>query len=455
MFSSGGPARPPRLGQTAPVTEDLLTLADRLFTGEADIAEHHPFRAAGAFAEVADGVGFVAAFANAAAFGTAEGLVMVDTSSSFHAPVVHERIRAWRPDDPLHTAVFTHGHVDHCFGVERYEADAEARGWPPPRVVAHEAITARFDRYRRTAGYNGLINQRQFGLPRPWWPTEFRHPDRTYRDRLVLEVGGERVECHHARGETDDHTWVWVPGRRVLCTGDLIIWASPNCGNPQKVQRYPDEWAAALRQMAALEPEVLLPGHGLPVVGAERVRTVLLDTATLLEHLVTETLARMNAGARLDEIVHGVQAPAELLERPWLRPIYDEPEFVVRNLWRLFGGWWDGDPAHLKPAPAAALAAELAELAGGARRLADRAAELAAAGDLRLAGHLAELAAQAAPADAGVQRVRAEVFAARAGAERSTMAIGVFRWAADEAARAAGPGAEEAARAAADLGEGT
>ena len=80
-----------------------------------------------------------------------------------------------------------------------------------------------------------------------------------------------RFELHHARGETDDHTWTWMPERAVLCCGDLFIWASPNAGNPQKVQRYPASGRSALREMAALEPEVLLPGHGLPVVGAERV----------------------------------------------------------------------------------------------------------------------------------------------------------------------------------------
>ena len=82
----------------------------------------------------------------------------------------------------------------------------------------------------------------------------------------------------------------------------------------------------------------------------------------------------------------------------------------MRNIWRQYGGWYDGDPSHLKPAPPAVLAAELASLAGGASRLAERAREVAAAGDLRLAGHLAELAAQAAPDDKGVHAVRAEVF---------------------------------------------
>jgi alkyl sulfatase BDS1-like metallo-beta-lactamase superfamily hydrolase len=264
------------------------------------------------------------------------------------------------------------------------------------------------------------------------WPTEYRYPDETYSLDLDVEVGGERFELHHGKGETDDHTWVWWPERRTLCTGDMFIWASPNCGNPQKVQRYPREWAQALRQMAALDAELLLPGHGWPIAGADRVRQALGDTADLLDHLVNETLAMMNAGARLDEIVHTVHAPAHLLERPYLRPVYDEPEFVVRTVWRLYGGWYDGNPAHLKPAPDAVLARELADLAGGAGALADRALAVAAAGDLRLAGHLVELAAQAAPADAGVHRARAMVFGERAGTELSTMSKGVFSWAADE-----------------------
>ena len=112
--------------------------------------------------------------------------------------------------------------------------------------------------------------------------------------------------------------------------------------------------------------------------------------------------------------------------------MYDEPEFVVRNVWRLYGGWDDGNPAHLKPAPEAALAAELARLAGGAGRLADRAAALAAEGGLALACQLAELAAEAAPADAAIRAVRSAVYTERADRERSTMAKGIYRWAAGE-----------------------
>jgi alkyl sulfatase BDS1-like metallo-beta-lactamase superfamily hydrolase len=412
---------------------DVLQVAEGLFTGELDIAEHHPFHLFGELAEL-EGGAFVAAFANASALRTDEGLVLVDTSSMFLSERVHDAIRTWT-HEPVHTIVFTHGHVDHCFGVERYEEDARADGRRPPRVVAHEAIIDRFERYVATAGYNGIINARQFQAAHLDWPTTYRYPDDTYRDTLTLDVGGERFELHHARGETDDHTWLWAPERRIVCTGDLFIWASPNCGNPQKVQRYPIEWARALRAMAALDPELLLPGHGLPIVGAARVHQALTDAALLLESLHDQTLELMNQGARLDDIVHTVSAPAELLARPYLRPIYDEPEFVVHNVWRLYGGWYDGNPARLKPAPDAAVAREVAALAGGAARLASRARELAEGGDLRLAGHLAEWAAAADPDDPDVHRARAEVFGARAQAEASTMSKGIFSWAARESAQ--------------------
>ena len=415
----------------------VVELADRLWRGEVSIGDNHPLRPLRRLEEVADGVAFVASFANVSALTTEDGLFLVDTGSQALAGEVHDQIRGWSTDR-LHTAVYSHGHIDHVFGVPRFEAEAAEKGWPPPRVIGHEALPHRFDRYVLTAGYNSIVNQRQFRMPGLRWPTEYRYPDETYRDTLTVEVGALVAELHHCRGETDDHTWTWFPDRRLLCCGDMFIWASPNAGNPQKVQRYPKEWAAGLRVMASLGAELLLPGHGFPIVGADRVVRALTDTAELLESLHDQTLAMMNDGARLDEIVHTVRAPGHLLERPYLRPVYDEPEFVVRNVWRLYGGWYDGNPATLKPAAEPAVAAELAALAGGADRLAARARALADEGDLRLAGHLAELAALAAPDDRAVHGVRADVFERRVAEETSTMAKGIFGWAADESRRAAG-----------------
>jgi alkyl sulfatase BDS1-like metallo-beta-lactamase superfamily hydrolase len=350
-------------------------------------------------------------FANVGAVPTDEGLVLIDAGGMLLAPRAHEDLRRLS-EDPVHTVVYTHGHVDHVMGAELLGDDV--------RVVAHERVRARFERYRRTRGWNAAINKRQFGLEELEWPADFRDPDVVFHDALDLEVGGVRFALRHARGETDDHLYAWVPDRGVLFCADYFTWSLPNAGNPQKAQRYPVEWAAALRAMAALGAELAVPGHGPPLFGADVVRRVLDETAAALESLIEQVLARMNAGAGLDEVLHAVRLPDALRERPYLRSAYDDEEFVVRAIWRTFGGWWDGDPASLKPAPDAALAAELAALAGGVPRLAERAHELAQAGDRRLATHLARLAELAGATDV------ADVYERRAEAEPSLMARGIF-----------------------------
>ena len=78
------------------------------------------------------------------------------------------------------------------------------------------------------------------------------------------------------------------------------------------MQRYPVEWAAALRaDDRRTSPSCSLPAHGLPIAGAERIATVLDDIATALEDLVADVLAMMNDGATLDTIIHTVSVPAD------------------------------------------------------------------------------------------------------------------------------------------------
>ncbi len=413
---------------------NAVELADRLWRGEVSTAQHHPVIVNGDLVEVADGVAFLPSFANVTALASDDGLVMVDTGSALTAAHVHEQIRRWT-SQPLSTAVFSHGHIDHVFGVGLFEEEARTHDWPAPRVVAHEHVPARFDRYVLTAGYNQVINRRQFAVRDLVWPTEYRYPDEVYRDERTLTIGSLALHLRHERGETDDATVTWIPSRQVLCTGDLFVWSSPNAGNPQKVQRYPREWAQALRRMSELGARYLLPGHGMPVIGEQRVRQALSETAQYLESIVDQTLAMMNEGARLSEVLSAVVPPANLADRPFLQPVYDEPEFIVRNVWRLYGGWWDGNPATLKPASERRLAAELADLAGGAARLAARAEQLLDEGTPegeRLSAHLVEMAWLAAPDDPAIARSRQRVFTVRAERATSTMARGIFQWAARE-----------------------
>ena len=379
--------------------------------------------------EITDRVAIVQAFSNVVSFSTDDGLVLFDVSHQMSAPAVVSAIRNWSADE-INTAVYTHGHIDHVTGAGAFMADAAERRHRPITFVGHEAIPARFERYDLTNGYNGHINKRQFRLPDPFFPSDFVRPHTTYSDHTVLDVGGTHFELHHAKGETDDHTWAWVPEHKAVCVGDLFIWQFPNAGNPQKVQRFAWEWAVALREMAVLRPELLLPAHGMAIGGSDRVVSVLTNTAEALESLHEQTLSLMNAGARLDDVIHTVTLPARLAELPYLKPTYDEPEFVVRNIWRLYGGWYDGNPANLKPARDVDLAREMAALAGGASVLASRAEALAGDGDLRLACHLAEMAYLADPDDRSIHGIRAAVYEARRKVETSFMATGIYRAAA-------------------------
>ncbi len=422
--------------------EDLLELsAEIIESGDLD----RPFnRITNELSEVADGLAVVESFSHSVVVDSGDGLVAFDASHALTGEAVSAAIAGWSAD-PVRHLVYTHGHADHVGGSVAFHDR-----FGDMAVHGHENVQRRFDRYRETNGWNVIINARQFGGVRAEFPMgEGEAPDFIPADTLTptnvvgdhdtLEVGNRTIELHHARGETDDHLWGWMPEERWLFAGDFVIWNFPNAGNPQKVQRYPVEWAAALRDMASRRPEILLPAHGLPVGGADRIEEMLTTIAGALEGLVADVLRMMNAGEVLDTILHTVRVDDDLLARPYLRPLYDEPEFVIRTVWRQYGGWWDGAPSRLKPSPDDVLAAEVARLAGGASALAGRAAELSEAGDHRLASHLADLAAWAAPDDRTVHGVRADVYRARRSAESSLMAKGIFAGAYRESKSVADP----------------
>jgi glyoxylase-like metal-dependent hydrolase (beta-lactamase superfamily II) len=350
-------------------------------------------------------------------------------------------IKGWS-SQPVSHIVYTHGHADHVGGSVAFGAE-----YGDMTVVGHRNVERRFDRYAKTNDWNVQINARQFGGVKgdfgmgdfpEFIPSNTARPNHVVDDHDTLKIGSRTIELHHARGETDDHLWAWMPEEKWMAVGDFVIWNFPNAGNPQKVQRFPIEWAEALRAMIAKGPELLLPAHGLPIEGKDRIATVLDDIATSLEIIVRDVIAMMNAGEVLDSIVHSVKVPDDLLSKPYLRPLYDEPEFVVRGVWRQFGGWWDGAPSRLKPSPDAALATEVADLAGGPGVLIERAQVVSDQGDHRLACHLADLAGWAAPADQGIHRQRAIIYRTRRKSETSLMAKGIFAGAARESEEIAG-----------------
>ena len=82
--------------------------------------------------------------------------------------------------------------------------------------------------------------------------------------------------------ETDDHARLGPD--HVLCTGDLFIWQHPTVGTRRR-SAVRNRMGPAPRKMAALEL-AMLPGHGLPILGADRSGRR-SSFATLLEHPTT------------------------------------------------------------------------------------------------------------------------------------------------------------------------
>lgn len=142
----------------------------------------------------------------------------------------------------------------------------------------------------------------------------------------------------------------------------------------------------------------------------------------------------MNQGKNLDTCLHEVEIPERLQTQPYLRPVYDHPQFLVRSVWRRYGGWYDGEPDNLLPAPRDEQAAEWVELAGGVEPVMARAKEMLDAGNKAMACHLIEFAALTDPDNQDMWALRAEIYASRSADQESSMARNILGHAARSSA---------------------
>lgn len=384
----------------------------------------------------------VSGFGNTGLIFTPEGVVVVDNTPRTAARAL-ETIRA-RTELPIHTIIYTHGHADHAWATASFLEDAKKRGHPKPRVIGHELVAVRFERYKKLGRYNRYINRIQSGLSygppsddRPFLPTDAVYPDITFSDAMQFKLGGLTFELYHYLGETEDGAWVWIPERRTAMAGDLVEGFCPNIGNPFKLQRYELEWAEALEQIAGKNPDFLIPGHGRLLRG-ERVKEVCLDTAKFLRHIHDEVIRLLNEGYWIEDILDKVKIPEELAQKRWLAPRYGHPTYIIHGVHRRYAGWFNGNPSELFPAKSTEIAAEVVGLSGAGELLA-RARQLHKIGNIQLALHLADFVVKGAKDNAQRKealRLKAELLDARAEAEVNTIAKNIFLAGAEAAEQA-------------------
>jgi len=133
---------------------------------------------------------------NTAAFITDKGVVLVDTKLANWGERIMEKVKSVT-DKPVTTIINTHTHGDHVGSNEYFAASVE--------VVAHENTKANMVRMEAVKAKPQAM------------------PDRTFKDRVTVGSGRDRIELHYfGRGHTNGDALVVFPELRTMHTGDLF-----------------------------------------------------------------------------------------------------------------------------------------------------------------------------------------------------------------------------------------
>jgi cyclase len=137
-------------------------------------------------------------------------------------------------------------------GFAKQIADAKAKNADPERIKAAE---------ERLASDRNFLAQKQ--------SLKKTYPNVTFSDAITLVLGGHEIQVLHARAITPGDTYIYLPKEKVLVTGDILLSPYPFAIGGT----YPAEWLKTLNRLAALEPVVVIPGHGDTETGSDFLRS--------------------------------------------------------------------------------------------------------------------------------------------------------------------------------------
>jgi glyoxylase-like metal-dependent hydrolase (beta-lactamase superfamily II) len=112
-----------------------------------------------------------------------------------------------------------------------------------------------------------------------WMPAmpSIGRPTTRLRGGESFDAGDRTWSVLHTPGHSPGHICLWTGGDRLLCSGDHVLErVSPPVTFERGFERDPmGSYLTSLRAVRALEPELVLPGHGAPFRdGARRAEVI-------------------------------------------------------------------------------------------------------------------------------------------------------------------------------------
>ncbi|WP_026331237.1 MULTISPECIES: MBL fold metallo-hydrolase [unclassified Thioalkalivibrio] len=185
--------------------------------------------------------------ANMAFVVTDDGVLVFDTGSSETMGVALREAIAEVTDQPVRWIVNSHSHGDHWLGNHAF-ADSD------PEIMAGSAATARME--TEAEGWVENFREMTEGATGDTTPLL---PNVAVDERITRDLGGTEVVILPSGGaHSPGDLSIWLPQTRVLLAGDVVYSdRAPSVWDGDVAQ-----WIDLLDELIALEPAVVVPGHG-------------------------------------------------------------------------------------------------------------------------------------------------------------------------------------------------
>ena len=310
----------------------------------------------------------VEAISNVYLINTRDGDIQINAGMGFEVPSIREQLAPYRKG-PLPYLILTQGHVDHVGGVAQMrqpETQLVAQRNNPECQKDDERIGGARNRHSQiwfpAPNRNNDELQKKVGFVVQDRP----QPDITFDDSMEIDHGGVKLHLLSVPGgETVDSTAIHLPDHGIVFSGNMFGPLFPHFPNFGTIRgdkyRYPENYLTSLRRERDLEPDILVTGHFLPVVGKQLIRTCLDRLHDAVIYIHQQTLDGMNAGKDIFELMREVTLP----DRLYVGQGYGKVSFCVRTIWEQYMGWFHGvRTSQLLSVQPEHVAGELAAMAG-------------------------------------------------------------------------------------------